>query len=77
LRVDRGVAEQFAVAERRVLVVEEAVKERGVCRVDADFQRLQPIAVDHALEGEGVALRRDKAIELRERRRLARSQIGK
>ena len=74
--VDRGVAEQLAVALLRVLVVEEAMQERGVRRIDADFERLQPVAVDHALEREGVAVGRDEAIEVRKRRRLARPHIG-
>ena len=72
----RLVAEHLAVALARILVVEEAMQERGVHRVDADFERLQPVAVDHALEGEGVAVGRDEAIEMRERRRLARPEIG-
>ena len=45
-------------------------------RVDADFERLQPVAVDHALEGEGVGGRRDEAVEIRKCRRLARAEIG-
>ncbi len=53
--IDRLVAEQLAVALVRILVVEEAMQERGVRRIDADLERLQPVAVDHALEREGVA----------------------
>ena len=45
-------------------------------RIDADLQRLQPIAVDHALEREGVRVGRGEAVEVRERRRLARAHIG-
>ena len=45
-------------------------------RIDADFQRLQPVAVDLALEREGVAVGRDEAVDLRKRRRLAFAQIG-
>ena len=48
------VAEHAAVGLRRILVLEEAMQERGVRRIDADFERLQPVALDHALEGEGV-----------------------
>ena len=44
----------LAVALLRVLVVEEAMQERGVRRIDADLERLQPVAIDHALEREGV-----------------------
>ena len=70
------VAEHLAVALVRILVLEEAVQERGVHRVDADFERLQPVAVDHALEGEGVGRRRDEAVEIGKRRRLAAAEIG-
>ncbi len=52
------------------------MQERGVRRIDADLERLQPVALDHALERESVAVRRDEAVEVRERRRLARPQIG-
>src|SRR4051812_34514713 len=38
-------------------------------RVDADLERLQPVAVPEALEGEAVARRRDEAVERRQRRR--------
>ena len=70
------VAEHLAVALVRILVLEEAVQERGVHRIDADFERLQPVAVDHALEGEGVRRRRDEAVEIRKCRRLAAAEIG-
>ena len=56
--------------------MEEAVQERGVHRVDADLERLQPVAIDHALEREGVGVGRDEAVEMRKGRRLARAQIG-
>src|SRR5262245_32707344 len=45
-------------------------------RIDADLERLQPIAVDQALEREGVAVGRNEAIEMRKCRRLARPEIG-
>src|ERR1700688_934540 len=44
-------------------------------RVDADFQRLQPVAVDMALEGEGVAVGRDKTVDLGKGWRLAFAEI--
>ncbi len=44
-------------------------------RIDADFERLQPVAVDVALERKGVAIGRHKAVDLRKRRRLAFAQI--
>src|SRR5512141_2337498 len=56
--------------------MEETMQERGVHRIDADLERLQPITVDHALEGEGVTLRRNEAVKVRECWRLARSEIG-
>ena len=39
--------------------------------VDADFQRLQPVALEAALESEGVGAGGDEAVERREGRRLA------
>ena len=74
--IDRLVAKQLAIALGRLFVMEEAVQERGVRRIDADLERLQPVAVDHALEREGVGRRRGEAVEMRERRRLARAHIG-
>src|SRR5258707_3314441 len=44
--------------------------------VDPDFQRLQPVAVPVALEGEGVRLGRDEAVEVRKGGRLAGAQVG-
>ena len=73
---NRGVAKQLAVAKLGVLVVEEAMQERGMHRVDADFERLQPVAVDQSLKREGVRRRRDEAVEMRKRRRFARPQIA-
>ena len=70
------VPEHLAVALVRILILEEAVQERGVHRIDADFERLQPVAIDHALEGEGVGRRRDEAVEIRKCRRLAGAEIG-
>src|SRR5262245_13732164 len=57
--------------------MKETMQERRVDRIDADLERLQPVAVDHTLECEGVAVRRDKAVEMRKRRRLARPEISK
>ena len=68
-------AELLAVGSRSVLVLEEAMQERGVRRIDADFERLQPVAVDVALECEGMTIRCDEAVDLRKRRRLAFAQI--
>ena len=56
--------------------MEEAVQERRVHRIDADLERLQPVALDHALECEGVSLGRDETVEVRELRRLARTHVG-
>src|SRR5262249_49373707 len=56
--------------------MKETMQERRVDRIDADLERLQPVALDHALECEGVAGRRDEAVEMRERRRLAGPEIG-
>src|SRR5438046_5348737 len=45
-------------------------------RVDADLERLQPVAVPVPLEREGVLVGRDEAVEPRKRRRLAGAEIG-
>src|SRR3984893_8583052 len=45
-------------------------------RIDADFERLQPVAVDMALERENVAVGRHKAVDFRKYRRLAFAEIG-
>ena len=74
--IDRVVAEQLAVAFARILVVEEAMQERGMRGIDADLERLQPVAVDHALERERMGIGRGEAIEVREGRRLALAHIG-
>src|SRR5258708_39117872 len=52
------------------------MQERGVRRVDADFERLEPVAVDVALERKSVAVGRDETVELRKCRRLALAQIS-
>ena len=52
------------------------MQERGVHRVDADLERLQPVAVNHALERESVAIGGDETIEMRKRRRFTVTQIG-
>src|SRR5512144_392111 len=52
------------------------MQERGVHRINPDLERLQPVAVDHTLERERVAVRRDEAVEMRKCRRLARSEIS-
>ena len=70
-------AELLAVGvARRVLVLVEAVQVGGVGGIDAHFQRLQPVAVDHALEGEGVGGGRQEAVEVGEGGRLAFAQPG-
>ena len=69
-------AELLAVGCGRVLVLEEAMQERGVRRIDADFERLQPIAVHVALERKRMAVGCDEAVDLRKRRRLAFAEVG-
>src|SRR5215470_12263413 len=53
------------------------MQERRVNRVDADLERLQPVAIDHTLERERVAVRGNEAVEMRKCRRLAGPEIGK
>src|SRR4029453_6500326 len=45
-------------------------------RIDAHLERLQPVAIDHSLERESVAVGRDKTVEMRERGRLSLTEIG-
>src|ERR1700730_9858815 len=45
-------------------------------RVDADFERLQPVAVDVALERKSVAVGRHKTVDLRKGRWLALAEIS-
>src|SRR5258707_3970525 len=52
------------------------MQERGMGRIDADFECLQPVAIDVALERERMAIGRDEAVDLRKRRRLAFAQIS-
>src|SRR3546814_11165902 len=56
----------------RIRVVEEPMQKRGMGWIDADLQRLQPVAGDMALEGEDMAVGGDKAVEIGESRRFAR-----
>ena len=70
-------AELLAVGvARRILVLVEAVQVGGVGGIDAHLQRLQPVAVDHALEGEGVGGGRQEAVEVGEGGRLALAEPG-
>ena len=64
----RRAAELLAVGVPGVLVLEETMQVGGMRRVDPDLQRLQPVALDHALEGEGVRCGRGEAVELPARR---------
>ena len=45
--------------------------------IDADLIELQPVAVDETLKGEGKFVRRLKAVEGGQRRRIARPHVGK
>src|SRR6266851_1520111 len=52
------------------------MQERGMRRIDADLERLQPVAADQAFEREGVTIRRYKTVDFRKRRRLAFAEIS-
>ena len=69
-------AELLAVRAGRILILEKPMQIRRVRRIDADFECLQPVAAPVALEREGVTIRRDERIDLRECRRLAFAEIG-
>ena len=70
------VAELLAIAVGGVFVFEETVQERGVCRVDADLHRLQPIALPQTLEGKDMGVGGAETVEIGEFRRLTRPHIG-
>ena len=63
-------AELLAIGLGGILILEEAMQIGGVRGIDADLERLQPVAVDVALERKGVAVGRDEAVDLGKRRRL-------
>ena len=65
-----GVAELAAVGFLQALVVEEAVQVRGMRRIDAHLEGLQPVAVPQAFEGEHMAVGRAEAVQRGQRRRL-------
>ncbi len=68
--------ELLAVGGRRIFVLEKAMQERSMRGVDADLERLQPVAAEQALEREGMAIRRDKTVDFRKCRRLALAEIS-
>ena len=70
-----GAAELLAIGSRGILVLEEAVQERGMRRIDADLERLQPVAADVALERKRIGIGCDEAVDFRKRRRLAFAEI--
>ncbi len=72
----RGAAKLLAIGGRGILVLEKAMQERGMRWVDANLERLQPVAADQTLEREGMAIRRHKTVDLRKRRRLAFAEIS-
>ena len=76
--IGRVGAELLAVGfAGRVFVLVEAMQVGGVRRIDADLERLQPVAVDQPFEGEGMCRRCEEAVELGERRRLSFAEIRK
>src|SRR5260370_41141701 len=52
------------------------MQERSVGGIDADFERLEPVARDMSLEREGVGVGRDKTVKACKRGWLAGAQIG-
>src|SRR6201986_4473488 len=52
------------------------MQERSVRGVDADFERLQPVAVDVPLESKDMAVGRDEAVDLGESRRRTPAEIS-
>ena len=52
------------------------MQEGGVGGIDADLERLQPVALEQTFEGESIGVRRGETIEFRKCRRLAFAEIG-
>ena len=71
----RAVAELPAVAVLRVFVLEEAMQEGGMGGVDADLERLQPVALPQTLEREDVGLGRPETVEAGKIGRLVRAHV--
>ena len=69
-------AELLAVGGCGIFVFEKTMQERSMRGIDADLERLQPVAAEQALEREGMAIRRNKTVDFRKCRRLAFAEIG-
>src|SRR6516165_4138422 len=74
-RIDRRVTKQLAVTLFGILIVKKTMQKRRVRGIDADLERLQPVAVNHPFESEGVRMRRDEAVETRKIRGRAAAHI--
>src|SRR5580658_7808275 len=75
-RVRRRTAKLYSIVSRRIVILEKTMQKRSMGGIDANFERLEPVARDMSLESEGVGVGRDETIKVRKRRRLAGSQIG-
>src|SRR6476660_5663303 len=70
-----GAAELLAIGCRRILILEKPMQIGCVRRIDADLQRLKPVAAPVALERKSVAVRGDETVEFRKGRRLTLAKI--
>src|ERR1700756_742105 len=75
-RVRRRTAKLYSIVSRRIVVFEKTMQERSMGGIDANFERLEPVARDMSLERESVGVGRNETIEVRKCGRLAGSQIG-
>src|SRR6185295_16724678 len=71
-----GAAELLAVGGGGVLVLEETMQVGRVRGIDADLERLEPVAGHVALERKRMRAGCDEAIYLGECRRLTLAEIG-
>ena len=71
-------AELLLAAGVKHIVLQIAMQERGMRRVDADLEGLQPVASPQPLEGEAVRGGRGKAVEGRQRgqRQVFGAEVG-
>src|SRR6266446_9952127 len=75
-RVRRRTAKLYSIVSSLLVVLEKTMQERSVGGIDADFERLEPVARDMSLERKGVGVGRDKTVKACKRGWLAGAQIG-
>ena len=70
-RVRRRTAKLYSIVSSLLVVLERTMQERSVGGIDADFERLEPVARDMSLERKGAGVGRDKTVKACKRGWLA------